>query len=204
MLWFRGTGLAALRAAFNGKRRDLITFSRPASWVACFGIVLFLAACQVRPLYLSTDGAHSNIPDLKSIEIQVDSRADVARQALLNELIFALRGGDSLLEERYNLSILLTKRSQRVAVEEFEDVPNAFFVELVASFTLFDNTTRRTLLTGESFSNSSYDFSSQRFANIRAERDADQRAATVIAKDIQTRLATFFARNPGLVATGNR
>jgi len=168
------------------------------------GLTLVLSACQVRPVYYTADGSASISPDLKAISIDVDSSADIARQKLLNELIFGLRDGGSLSEERYALTVLLTKRTQRVAVEEFEDVPNSFFVELVATFTLLDNTTRKTLLTGESFSNSSYDFSSQRFANIRAERDADQRAATILARDIQTRIAAYFARNPGLLASGSQ
>lgn len=169
----------------------------PALFLSC---VLLLSACQVRPLYLSAGSSIPITADLTAIDVEIDSQAEVAQQALLNALVFALRDGASLSEERYKLSILLTKRSQRVAVEEFQEVPNAYFVELVASFTLLDNTTRRTLLTGQSFSNSSYDFSTQRFANIRAERDADQRAAAVIAKDIQVRLAAYFAKNPGLAA----
>lgn len=184
MLWLSQWGLAV---AGERMRRVLAA-------AIMLALIVSVSACQVRPLYLTADGTAAITPDLQSIEITIDSREDDARQALMRELVFALRDGGSLLEERYALSILLTKRTQRVAVEEFEDVPNAFFVELVATFTLFDNQTRRTLLTGTSFSNSSYDFSSQRFANIRAERDADQRAAGVIALDIRTRLASYFAR----------
>lgn len=204
MLWHKHKG-ARLDQRADGGSTGLARAAtlRPAALFLLLCCGLLLSACQVRPLYMTghnglSGGMAPITADLKAIDVTIDSRADVAKQALMNAVIFALRDGASLSQERYKLSILLTKRTQRVAVEEFQDVPNAYFVELVASFTLFDNTTQRTLLTGQSFSNSSYDFSTQRFANIRAERDADQRAAAVIAKDLQVRLAAYFAKNPGL------
>ena len=164
------------------------------AFIALIALSLLVVGCQVRPLYGTAGVAGSQIQlELETIDIASadDSRVD---QVLRNELNFLLRGGSARGAIRYELNILLTKKQQRVAVEEFEDVPNAFFVELVATYTLRDLETRKTLLTGTSFSNSSYDFSSQRFANIRAERDAEDRAAGVIAVDIRTRLASYFAQ----------
>jgi len=56
-----------------------------------------------------------------------------------------------------------------------------------------ETASQKTVLTGTSFANAAYDFSNQRFANIRAQRDAQNRAGTVIADDIHTKLAAFFA-----------
>jgi LPS-assembly lipoprotein len=45
------------------------------------------------------------------------------------------------------------------------------------------------------FTFASYDRTSQRFANIRAARDAEIRDAKVLADQIKTRLAVALARN---------
>ncbi len=61
------------------------------------------------------------------------------------------------------------------------------------TFVLSDIATRKTLMTGKSFATASYDFSNQRFANLRAKRDAEERAAKAVAQDIQARIAGYFA-----------
>ncbi len=61
------------------------------------------------------------------------------------------------------------------------------------SYNLIDLATDKSVLTGTTFSRVSYDIPGQRSAPAPARlRDAEDRAARVIADNIQTRLASFF------------
>ncbi|MDX5595131.1 LPS assembly lipoprotein LptE [Pseudovibrio sp. SPO723] len=174
--------------------------------VAVVASALLLAGCQVRPLYgvkavtLTADGQEvetSVQQQLASIDVEV---ADIGgeslsrvNQFLRNELLFNLRRGGDGLPTQYRIKILVNKIESEVGVEELADVPSAYNLTLNASFILSDAANEKTLYTGRSFASASYDFSSQRFANLRAERDAEDRAAKVVAADIQARLAGYFA-----------
>ncbi|ADZ68521.1 LPS assembly lipoprotein LptE [Polymorphum gilvum] len=159
---------------------------------------LALAGCQVRPLYGSL-GAPDMVPvqdELAAIEIEpIDTATSAgdARRALLNELIFGFERGAPRADRKYRLKIVMDVRVAEVALEELADVPAAYTTTMNASFVLSDMADDRTLMTGKSFATASYDFSSQRFSNLRARRDAEQRVAKAVAQDIQARIAGYFA-----------
>lgn len=154
-----------------------------------------LGACNVRPMYGELSTGATVMDDLKAIDIeQADDRIE---QKVRNELIFAFTGGGYASDPRYRLRIILTRLEGDLGVEEFNDVPAAYMMHVSANFYLLDKETGRQLMTGKSFANTSYDFSTQRFANVRAKRDAEDRAAKVIADDIRTRIASYFAQRKG-------
>lgn len=152
---------------------------------------LALGGCQVRPLYGTTVGNQAAHEALAAIDI--DPAKTRIEQVMRNELIFLFQRGGEAAPTRYRLRTILNQSKSAVAVEELADVPAAYLVSMTASFLLIDAETEKTLLTGTSFANASYDFSNQRFANLRAARDAEDRAAKVIADDIRTRVASYFA-----------
>ncbi len=157
-------------------------------------ILAALTGCQVRPLYLdqATGGPLSPVPDLRAILI--DQPSTRTEQVLRNELNFLFRGDGSVVDSpRYRLRIILTSFTDNIAVDFVEDLPSAVLVTLNATFVLSDITTEDTLLTGAAVSTASYDFSSQRFANVRAERDAEERAARSMAEELNARIASYFA-----------
>lgn len=170
--------------------------------VLVIGAALLAGACQVRPLYGTIGGVSGASPavasELAAIDIdlvETSSREDLDRvgQVLRNELIFGFRRGREAGEQRYRLRILIDRPLNEVGVERLADVPSAYTVTVNASYVLSEIGTGRTVTTGRAFGSASFDFSSQRFANLRAERDAEDRAAKMVAGDIQTRLAGFFA-----------
>lgn len=150
-----------------------------------------LGGCQVRPLYGTTIGGGTTHEELAGIEI--DQAKTRVEQVMRNELVFMFQRGGEAAQTRYRLRTILNQSRSAVAVERLADVPAAYLVAMTVSFQLIDADTDETLLTGTSFANASYDFSNQRFANLRAARDAEDRAAKVIADDIRTRVASFFA-----------
>ena len=66
---------------------------------------------------------------------------------------------------------------------------------LTATFTLVEMATGKIVVTGQTFARVSYDIpgQEQRFARMRGLRDAESRAAKVIADNIRSRLASYFA-----------
>jgi LPS-assembly lipoprotein len=180
--------------AFRRSRRFVVLAAALAGAVA-------LGGCQVRPLYgtLSTPaGSPALTQELSAIDIdpvQTASNEDLDRigQVLRNELIFGFTGGRTAAAPRYRLKMLIDRPLNEVGVEQLADVPSAYTVTVNASYVLSDIATGQTLTTGKVFGSASFDFSSQRFANVRAQRDAEDRAAKMVAQGLQTRLAGFFA-----------
>jgi LPS-assembly lipoprotein len=157
-------------------------------------LALVVGGCQVRPLYMGAVSGSpvSPVPDLRAIVIEPPR--DRTEQVVRNELLFLFRGdGGAAEEERYRLRILVDDTTDPLAVELEEDLPSAVLVTLTATFILTAIETDRTLLTGSSTGSASYDFSSQRFANVRAEKDARERAARTMAENIASRIAAYFA-----------
>ena len=153
---------------------------------------LGLAGCQVTPLYGMLPSGGTVRDDTRAIRIE--SATTRIGQELRNELIFAFTGGGSAAAQPlYSLRIVLSEHESAVGVEKLADVPAAYFILVRASFVLTDIATGTTVLSGSSFASASYDFSTQRFANLRAKRDAEDRAVKVISDDIRTRIAAHFA-----------
>ncbi|WP_299477602.1 hypothetical protein [uncultured Roseibium sp.] len=169
---------------------------------SAFVMAVFLSGCQVRPLYGTSTtgdfGAQSSPVAAELAAIDIDdisarfANADSAR-VLYNELTFRLERGAGSEEKKYRLEILVDLNNAAVAIEQFADVPSAFTITMNSTFVMSDIETDETLTTGKTFRSASYDFSSQRFANQRALRDAQERVAKAVADDIATRLAGYFA-----------
>ncbi len=153
----------------------------------------FLAACQVRPVYAPAGSVAAGtnpamVTELASIAIK--GQTERVAQALINELIFQLRGGGALVEPKYRLDLILTTRVSDLAIRAREDIPVARLVALTATYTLTEVATGRVVTSDNVYSTSSFDVGSQRYANVRAQRDAEDRAARAAAADIRLRLAS--------------
>ncbi|HUG63374.1 MAG TPA: LPS assembly lipoprotein LptE [Methylomirabilota bacterium] len=158
-----------------------------------------IAGCQIRPLYAgggsAASGTPSAIAELGRIAVEV--QRDRIAQEMMNQLIFALRGGAALDDPAYTLRLIVAARKSELGIQVREEVPTANLITLTTTFTLTENVTGRVVTSDTIYTTASYDFSSQRFANLRAERDAENRAAKAAAEDIRTRLAIVLAEPAG-------
>ncbi len=160
--------------------------------VGCAGLI---SGCtSVQPLYGSIDGKPNGV-QAHMRQVDLDVAKSRLSQVIRNELVFGMYGGEGSPDPKpvYRLSVRVNDSNVPVGIEKFVDLPAAYLEQLNASFTLVEIATQKTVLTGTSFANAAYDFSNQRFANIRAQRDAQNRAGAVIADDIHTKLAAYFA-----------
>lgn len=168
-------------------RRTLLSLS---------GIALLAGCSNVRPLYGTIDttapGATRSGNELSRIEV-ARIGGDLGFE-LRRELIFGFHGGAEHEGEDYLLRVTVATNNIRTTNLPTNTVsPTPMFVQVTADFSLVDKATREVLYTGTSFANASYDQNSQQFANLRATRDAQQRAGRLMARDIHTKIAAYFA-----------
>ena len=111
-----------------------------------------------------------------------------------NDLIFNLTGGGPAQTAAYELKTQLSSNQQQVIVDINSGRPDIQEYTVVASFTLVDIGTGKTVLSDSTFGRVSYNIpgQQQRFAGERGLRDAENRAAGVVADNIRSRLASYF------------
>ena len=85
----------------------------------------------------------------------------------------------------HHLSIIVDVHTSRPDIENYG---------INASYSLTEIATAKVVVTGQTFARVSYDIpgQAQRFARLRGLRDAETRAAKVIADNVRSRLASYF------------
>ncbi|WOJ89187.1 LPS assembly lipoprotein LptE [Methylocapsa polymorpha] len=151
---------------------------------------LVLAGC-FQPLYgpLSADGDIAG--ELQAIAI--DPMPERLGHYLGNELIFALNGTGSKVTPKYRLAINLRENAQTPLFDTVTGYPSAATIIVSADYRLLPAQGGEPIMRGTVTTIASYDRTSQRFANIRAARDAEIRDAKSLADQIRTQIAAGFA-----------
>jgi LPS-assembly lipoprotein len=162
--------------------------------LAATAAVLLLAGCgaEIRPLYGSARGG-ATVEAIRHVDIGPGS--DRIGQQIRNELVFAFYGGagDISAPATHRLDITVTSSSNATGIVRNQNLPSAYVEQVTATYVLTEISGGHTVASGSSFANAAYDYSQQRFADARARRDAENRAAGVIATDIRDKVAVYFA-----------
>lgn len=157
----------------------------------CLSASLVLTGC-FRPMLAERSNGSSVSSDLSQIYIEVMNTR--VGQVIRNDLIFDF-GGNSASGSAFQLSISIdvTKTS---ALVQPNTRARGKTISITAVYTLTDTISGEVVHGGTAFSRASYDSSAALFANERAELDAENRAAGVLANDISIRISAWFAANP--------
>jgi LPS-assembly lipoprotein len=169
---------------------------RPCAALAVAGLV---AGC-FQPLYGDRSAGGSGLGhklasvDVAPINVPQGTRLSRVSVEVRNELIYALTGGSGSAPPSHKLEISLSSRQLQVIADIQTARPDIQNYGIDATYKLVDLATGKTVITGQTFSRVSYNIpgQQQRFAGVRGQRDAENRAAKVIAGNIQSRLASFF------------
>jgi LPS-assembly lipoprotein len=160
-----------------------------------------LAAGCFQPMYGAQSlthgpGLRDTLAAVDVAQINAPSGTSEARLAveLRNALLFEFTGGAGATSPTHRLTIRLASQRRQVIVDLTSARPDVENYGLDAAYSLTEIATGKTVVTGSTFARVSYDIpgQTQRFARIRGLRDAETRAAKVIAGQIQTRLASYF------------
>jgi LPS-assembly lipoprotein len=167
--------------------------------VACLG---GLAAGCFQPLYGErslTPNAPALGPALAGVDVNQIPAASGSSEARVavetrNQLLFDLTGGAAPPPPTHRLAIRMSSNRMSVIVDITSGRPDVEDYGLNVNYTLTDIKTGKPVITGNTFARVSYDIpgQAQRFARARGLRDAENRAAKVIADNIKARLASYF------------
>jgi LPS-assembly lipoprotein len=171
--------------------RDL---SRAARISLVLAASLAVAGC-FRPLYGPTASGEKLQEVLAAIEVdKVTSPAGQERLShyVRSELIFDLDGSGLPKPKRYKLALDTAETIQPVSVDTLSGRADQAMLNGTATFSLRD-LDGRVVFAGTARANATYQRDEQRFASVRAARDADIRVAKLLSDDIKQRIAAHFA-----------
>ncbi len=154
--------------------------------VAC----LCLAGC-IQPLYgpLASGGDLAS----KMQTIKVAPISDRLGHYLEDDLIFSFNGTGAPVDPKYVLKVSVRENVQSPLIDTVTGYPTSGTLVVTAEYTLAPVAGGDPVAKGSATAVSSYDRNSQRFANLRASRDAEIRDARLLAEQIRTNIAAAFA-----------
>lgn len=169
------------------------TISKTWKGLAVLVLAGTLGGC-FQPMYGQSTlfGAGAKLRDeLRQVEIlEIQGRLG---QEIRNDLIFELTGGQgNPVGAPYRLSMTITSGSQTPLVDITSGRATSETVVLDVTYRLLDVSNDRVVLSEKAIARVSLDRSQQRYAALRAVRDAQNRAAKFVAEQIRSRLASYF------------
>lgn len=179
------------------------SFALPRRWMGpalALALAGLTAAC-FQPLYGARDvtggsRVRDGLAAIEVVQIEAPKGTSEARLAveLRNQLLFEMRGGDAGASPTHRLVVRMTTSRQAIIVDITTGRNEAVITGINATYTLTELATGKTVLSDTTFSRVSSDVpgQQQRFAQARAYRDAEDRAAKVIAELIRSRLASYL------------
>ncbi|MGO9757152.1 MAG: ricin-type beta-trefoil lectin domain protein [Roseiarcus sp.] len=167
----------------------------PQNWRASAVLLAALSAGGCfQPLY--GEAAHPGLTaDMRAIA--VDPIKDRIGHYLGNDLILDLNGTGAAPPPKYRLAVTTTIESETPTVSSQIQVANAATVTGIAKYTLTPTGGGDAVVTGEATAVAVYDRTEERFANLRAERDAEIKLAKSLADEIELRLAARLTARMG-------
>jgi LPS-assembly lipoprotein len=130
------------------------------------------------------------------LQIAAPKGTDESRIAveIRNALIYDFAGGGYPAPPTHRLKIAMASTRASIIVDVNTSRPDVENYGINATYTLTEIATGKIVVTGTTFARVSYDIpgQEQRYARVRGLRDAELRAAKVVADNIRSRLASYF------------
>src|SRR3954470_5115109 len=167
--------------------------------VMAAGLALGLGACVFRPLYAPTPWG----PPLSNVlaAVQVEPSTIPAGQERLShylrsELVYDLNGSGQPYPKRYKLIVTAYGGLSLPLTDTTTGRADSVTVNGAATYVLSLLDGGKIVTTGRAVGSTAYDRNPQRFASVRAARDAEMRLGKLLAEQIKIRLASVLATNP--------
>jgi LPS-assembly lipoprotein len=179
---------------------SLSDLTRLTRLVAALVLAAVTAGC-FQPLYgtqASVGGAglgdKMSAVDVAPIEAPNGTRLARVGVEVRTELMYGVTGGGPANSPAYRLEVKLSSTNLQVIVDINTARPDIQNYGIDAAYTLTEVATGKKVVSSTTFSRVSYNIpgQQQRFAGDRGLRDAENRAAKVIAENIRSRLASYF------------
>ena len=153
-----------------------------------------VSGCTVQPLYGSGGGSFSSPQSSVLSTVSVEQVNTREAQQVRNHLIFLLGGGSGEpASPAYKVRLGVSSQTQSSASVQpavaIEREPTAGRVVMTSAYELVDLATGQVIASGKRQASASFDKSRQEFAIVRAERDAQDRAARELAETLHLTIA---------------
>ncbi len=168
---------------------------RFAATLAAMAATISLSACTVEPLYASRPDSQLVAQNYDSTTAQilssteVDPVSDRTSQQVRNRLLFTMNGGELQPGGKYRVSLAVTETTQTLSVETNSLAPTSAQVRVLAKYSLIEKSSGSVVAAGQRRALAAYDRTPQSFANQRAQRDAQDRAAREVAEQLRLAIA---------------
>lgn len=170
---------------------------RALGLAAAFSLALLTAGC-FQPLYgdpkvVPTAGLDDKLRTVEVAPLNIPNGTRLSRVGIeVRSSLLTDTGSDAT--KRYRLNVQLTASQQQVIVDINTARPDIQNYGIDAVYTLTNLETNKPVFQASTFARVSYNIpgQQQRFAGERGLRDAEDRAAQVIADNIRSRLASYF------------
>ena len=159
------------------------------------GLGLATSGC-LRPLYGPTASGVRVQDSLAAIDVAaVGTSIGQERLAhyVRSELVYDLNGTGTTVQKRYRLTLDAAENVQVTTTDTTTGRADAALLNVSVKYVLTSIDGTRQLSVGTARATATYFRDPQRFASVRAARDAEIRAAKLISDDIKQRLAAMFA-----------
>ncbi|MGC1180720.1 MAG: LPS assembly lipoprotein LptE [Methyloceanibacter sp.] len=164
----------------------------PLAAAILMAAAIALAGCGFQPLYGTTAGGSR----LGAVMAGVDVTPIPGRvgQRVRNELIFENTGGAGRPDKPpYQLDIVVKETLINELVQTTGNA-NSQVYQLDATFKLINNADGKVVLEGKATSRAAYQRFDAIFSNVRAQYDAQDRAAETVAESIKLRVTAFLSQ----------
>jgi len=145
--------------------------------------------CGFQPLYGESGSTLAAQESLAQIEITPIK--DRVGQQLRNELIRLFTPNGEPIDAAYKMTLQLSINERDVFIRESTDVERRT-VRMTVRYEIVDSVSKQPATMGTAFSESSYNRVDSEFANIRARRDAENRGAEDLAKQVAAQVSAAF------------
>jgi LPS-assembly lipoprotein len=157
-----------------------------------FAALLSVAGC-FQPMYgdRGTGSGPSLVNAMRDVEIApIEGRVG---QQLRNDIIFELSGGAGNPKGApYKLDLTVATGNYTANIDPTSGLSQAETVTLDVTYRLRDVANGRVVVSDRALARVTVDSTAQRYARVRAIRDAENRAAQVVSEQIRSRIASYF------------
>lgn len=166
---------------------------KPAGFAAAglLAALLALAGCQVQPLY----GTNSAGTSVATAAIGISPATTRVGQVVRNDLVFAFgQGSGEPANAEYTLDLTVSSAAAGVLPTGLQNDFSAARVTATAVYKLVETATGTLVHAGTRDTIALLDYPAQGYSNVRAVRDAENRAARELAALIRADVAANIAR----------
>ena len=143
-----------------------------------------------QPLY--GEAAHPGLVE-RMRAVAVEPIPDRFGHYLTSDLITDLNGSGPTPDPKYRLKVTLSQSTQTPTIESQTNAADSATISAFAAYALTPAAGGAAIASGVATSAAVYDRTTQRFANLRAQRDVELRLSRALAAEIELRLAAALA-----------